>query len=67
MPGIRGDEFLIEVHKKFPKIIKIILTGQADTAAIERAKTQANLHSCLQKPWKGDELIKIINSGLKSQ
>jgi CheY-like chemotaxis protein len=64
MPGIRGDEFLIEVHQKFPSIIKIILTGQADEAAIERARKQANLHSCLQKPWNGEELIKTIKSGL---
>jgi CheY-like chemotaxis protein len=64
MPGIRGDEFLIEVHQKFPNIIKIILTGQADEAAIERAKKQANLHIWLQKPWNGEELIKSIQSGL---
>jgi CheY-like chemotaxis protein len=64
MPGIRGDEFLIEVHQKFPNIIKIILTGQADEAAIERAKKQANLHSWLPKPWNGEELIKSIQSGL---
>lgn len=64
MPGIRGDEFLIEVHQKFPNILKIMLTGQADETAIERAKQQANLHSCLHKPWKGDELIEIIKSGL---
>jgi CheY-like chemotaxis protein len=65
MPGLRGDEFLIEVHKKFPHIIKIILTGQADEKAIERVKQQANLHSCLQKPWKSEELIKTIKSGLE--
>jgi FixJ family two-component response regulator len=64
MPGLRGDEFLIEVHQKFPNVIKIILTGQADEAAIERAKKKANLYSCLQKPWSSDELIKIIKSGL---
>jgi DNA-binding NtrC family response regulator len=64
MPGLRGDEFLIEVHQKFPNVIKIILTGQADEAAIERAKKKANLYSCLQKPWSSDELIKTIKSGL---
>lgn len=64
MPGLRGDEFLIEVHKKFPNIIKIILTGQADEMAIERVRKQANLHSCLQKPWQGNELIETIRAGL---
>lgn len=64
MPGIKGDEFLIGVHKKYPKIVKIILTGQADELAIERVKKQANLHHCLYKPWDGKELIEIIKSGL---
>ena len=64
MPGIKGDEFLIGVHKKYPKIVKVILTGQADELAIERVKKQANLHHCLYKPWDGKELIEIIKSGL---
>jgi CheY-like chemotaxis protein len=64
MPGLKGDEFLIQVHKNHPKIIKILLTGQADESAIERAKEQASLHACLQKPWDGKELIETIRSGL---
>lgn len=64
MPGIRGDEFLIQVHQKFPKIIKILLTGQADAAALERARKEANLQGCLWKPWKSEELIDVINSGI---
>lgn len=64
MPGIKGDEFLIQVHKKFPQIVKIILTGQADAAAIERARQQANLHRCIHKPWEEHELIEAIKTGL---
>jgi CheY-like chemotaxis protein len=64
MPGMKGDEFLIQVHNKFPKIIKIMLTGQADNEAVERAKTLANLHRCLYKPWDRQELVETIKSGL---
>ncbi len=64
MPGTKGDEFLIQVHKKYPKIIKIMLTGQADDSAIERVKTQANLHGYLHKPWNTQDLIETIKSGL---
>lgn len=64
MPGIKGDEFLIKVHQKFPNIVKVLLTGQADEDAVERAKTQANLHRCLSKPWTPEELIEAIQSGL---
>ncbi len=64
MPGMKGDEFLIQVHHKFPQIIKIMLTGQADNEAVERAKTLAKLHRCLYKPWDGQELVETIKSGL---
>ena len=64
MPGIKGDEFLIRVHQKYPKIVKVMLTGQADELAIKRVKEQANLHHCLYKPWDGKELVETIKSGL---
>ncbi|MDM8558169.1 response regulator [Candidatus Parabeggiatoa sp. HSG14] len=64
MPGMKGDEFLIRVHEKYPKIVKVILTGQADKKAIERAHNEAKLHRCLQKPWDAQELIETIRTGL---
>ena len=64
MPGIKGDEFLIQIHQQFPKLITVMLTGQADEAATERAKEQANLHACLYKPWTEQELTQIITSAL---
>jgi CheY-like chemotaxis protein len=64
MPGLKGDEFLTQVHEKYPGIITVMLTGQADPSAIERAKTDANLYRCLQKPWNEEELIQTIQSSL---
>ncbi|NJR70673.1 MAG: response regulator [Synechococcales cyanobacterium CRU_2_2] len=65
MPGMKGDEFLCEVNKRFPHVVKILLTGQADESAIERAKTEANLHKYLAKPWDAQELTDCIRSGLE--
>lgn len=65
MPGIKGDEFLIHVHQKFPQIVKIILTGQADYTAIQRAQEHANLFRCLHKPWNTQELVTTINLGIE--
>ncbi|GAA0602134.1 response regulator [Caenispirillum bisanense] len=65
MPGIRGDEFLIAVHRKFPRIVKVLLTGQADAAAIDRARAEAALHRCIHKPWNESDLIEAITSGLE--
>jgi DNA-binding NtrC family response regulator len=65
MPGIRGDEFLIQVHERFPHVVTVLLTGHADEAAIERARQYANLYACIAKPWSEDNLIDIIKSGLE--
>ncbi|MCG6190591.1 response regulator [Maribellus maritimus] len=64
MPGKKGDEFLIEVHKKFPSIIKVMLTGQADNKAIENAKQNAELYAYISKPWTQEQLEKIIRKGI---
>lgn len=60
MPGIKGDEFLIMVHHKYPKIINIMLTGQADCQAVEKAQQEANLLKCISKPWNEKELVETI-------
>ena len=68
MPEMKGDEFLIRIHQKYPRIISIMLTGQADPAAIERAKTQANLYMCIAKPWSEKELVdNIVNAVASNQ
>lgn len=65
MPGIKGDEFLIQVHQKFPDIMTIMLTGQANEDAVTRAKQEANLYACLRKPWRESDLIGLISHALR--
>lgn len=67
MPGMRGDEFLVRVHQQFESIATMMLTGQADDEAIERAKRDANLYCCITKPWQEQELIKNITTALRSR
>ena len=67
MPGMKGDEFLVEAHKRFPTVVKIMLSGQAEQAAVDRAKRDAGLHEFLAKPWNAAELIETINQGLRNK
>ena len=64
MPEMKGDDFLIQIHQRYPDVIKIMLTGQADEMAIMRARQEANLHACLHKPWTESELTQIIESAI---
>lgn len=65
MPGMKGDEFLIRVHKKYPQIVKVMLTGQADGEAVKRAQEEANLYKCIAKPWTEEMLVETIKTGIE--
>ena len=64
LPGQKGDEFLIEVHRKFPKIVKVMLTGHAEGDAIENAYKNAGLFAVINKPWTTEQLGKVIKDGI---
>lgn len=60
MPSMKGDEFLIAVHQKYPQVTTIMLTGQASEAAIADVKEKANLYRCVRKPWEYEDLMQTI-------
>ena len=66
MPGMKGDEFLVEAHRRFPTVVKIMLSGQAQQDAVDRARRDAGLHEFLSKPWNAEALVESINQGLKN-
>jgi DNA-binding NtrC family response regulator len=65
MPGVKGDEFLVAVHQRYPSVMTVMLTGQAEETAVERARQEANLFACLRKPWTEAELVDVIETALK--
>lgn len=64
MPGMKGDEFLIKAHQRFPSVVKIMLSGQAESEAVDRARRGAALHDFMAKPWNADALVESIRQGL---
>ena len=64
MQGMSGATFLRKVHKQFPGIGLIILTGQADDAAIENAKRESGVQHCIRKPWRQEQLSDAVDSVL---
>jgi signal transduction histidine kinase/FixJ family two-component response regulator len=56
MPGIKGDELLKQIHARSPQTLKIMLTGQADMAALGNAIRHAKLYRYIAKPWDSEEL-----------
>ncbi|AEJ20665.1 response regulator [Gracilinema caldarium] len=66
MPGMKGDEFLSIIHEKYPHVVSILVTGQADAEAIDRAMQNAKIKACLKKPWRSRELISVIERALQN-
>lgn len=62
MPGMNGDEFLIEVNERYPDIRALIVTGYADILAVSKARHRINLSGVITKPWNSDELIQKVES-----
>ncbi len=60
MPGMKGDEFLIQVHQQYPNITKIMLTGHADPEAVERTRQLTNLKGCINKPWTQEDFYQLL-------
>lgn len=65
MPGMKGDEFLVHVHRHNPNILKILLTGQANAEAIGNAVNRANLYRYIAKPWEETDLSLTVKEALR--
>jgi class 3 adenylate cyclase/DNA-binding NarL/FixJ family response regulator len=66
MPGLRGDDLLIQIHKRSPSTIKIMLTGQASADAVGKVINSAQLYRYIPKPWEKDDLILTIKEAVSS-
>ncbi len=66
MPRMKGDELLIDVHTNYPKIFKVMLTGQANAQAVGNAVNYANLYRYIPKPWDETDLILTVKEALRS-
>ena len=64
LPHIKGTGLLEALKKSQPKAMAIIISGQSDLdSAIESIRHGA--YEFIRKPFKKDELIKVVNSALE--
>ncbi len=64
MPGMQGDELLIEIHKVAPDTLTILLTGLASAEAVGNAVNFANLYRFIAKPWYREDLHLTVKEAL---
>ena len=64
MPGMKGTEFLAEVHRRFPESVGIMLTGVVELDVAIRALHSGRILRFLEKPCPQEELIAAVLDGV---
>lgn len=66
MPGLKGDEVLKAVVARSPRTRTVLLTGQADLEAVQRAVNEARLYRYISKPWERADLLLTARGAVSS-
>jgi CheY-like chemotaxis protein len=67
MPGMSGSEFLTRVKDMHPHCMRIILSGQADMAAVLDAINNGAVYKFLCKPWDDAQLRERLREAFRTQ
>lgn len=62
MPEMTGVEFFEKILPEFPTIIRVVLTGYSDVAAIINAINKGQVYRYITKPWDDDEVRVTIEN-----
>jgi two-component system NtrC family sensor kinase len=65
MPEMNGIEFLREVRRRWPDMVRIVLTAYADVAVIISSINEGQVHHFLLKPWTVNDLKTAISKALE--
>jgi response regulator RpfG family c-di-GMP phosphodiesterase len=56
MPGTNGIDFLGNVRKLYPSILRTVITGTDEPPTLSRAVNSAGIHKYLSKSWSAERL-----------
>jgi len=65
MPGMNGADLLRKAKDIFPEMIRIMLTGHADTEAVMAAIKDGAVYKFILKPWNDDDLRVTVSLALE--
>lgn len=65
MPSMDGADLVSEIHRRYPDILNLMLSGQADMEGFSRALNDGAISKFLCKPWNNDTLKQQISNIIK--
>ena len=64
MPGLKGDELLLQIAEKYPQSINYLLSGMINREPAKDIFEKARIRQIIQKPWDNNELVNLIQESL---
>jgi len=59
MPGMSGVELLSQVQQRMPLCVRVLLSGETDSASMEMSLSRGLVARFLHKPWD-DDLAEVV-------
>ncbi|MEZ5595163.1 MAG: EAL domain-containing protein [Pseudomonadales bacterium] len=65
MPGITGVDLLLQIAREYPRVGRLMLSGQADLSQVIDAMNQGAVSRFLTKPWSNDVVRATIRDAIE--
>lgn len=60
MPGMNGVDLLAVVQERYPRTMRVLITGYSDVAIARDAINHAKIDYYVEKPWDNEELQRTV-------
>jgi type II secretory ATPase GspE/PulE/Tfp pilus assembly ATPase PilB-like protein/DNA-binding NarL/FixJ family response regulator len=64
MPGMNGIDVLRTIKERYPRIIRIMLTGNSESSLVIASVKEGAVYKFINKPWNDDELKLSVSLAL---
>ena len=65
MPEMDGATLLATVQKRWPRCLRILLTGYPEMESLIKSINEGHLYRFLQKPWNDDEVRSVLRQATR--
>ena len=66
MPGQSGVDFLKEVRSRWPEVVRVVISGYADSEDIIAGINEAGIWQYVLKPWVPEHLLATVRSAAEA-
>ncbi|MBL8324071.1 MAG: sigma-54-dependent Fis family transcriptional regulator [Rubrivivax sp.] len=66
MPGSSGVDFLKEARERWPEVVRIVISGYADSEDIIAGINDAGIYQYVLKPWVPEHLLTTVRGAIEA-